>query len=279
MATAMITLSAFADEISHDLPASLEVLKSCGLSTMELRGFDQTNVMKLTDDQVGFAEKTLKREGFAVGSIASPIGKVQVSDAFEPQVGQMKRAVELAKRLGSKHIRVFSFYTPRGEDPKKSRKDVLKRMEELVGMAAKAKLTVVLENEEGLYGDTVERCQDIIKHLDSPFLKLAYDPCNLVIVGPKPFTESWKTASRYLGYMHVKDWTRDPKAMVPAGEGEAEWPPILAALKDLKWEGIVALEPHLSAAGQFAGFSGPDLFKKAHGALVALLKQAGLDYR
>ncbi len=275
----MITLSAFADEISPDLEAALAILKSCGLSTMELRGFSQTNVMKLTEEQVAFAEKTLKREGFAVGSIASPIGKVQVSDAFEPQVGQMKRAIELAKRLDSKYIRIFSFYTPRGEDPKKSRKDVMKRMEELVGMAVKAKLTVVLENEEGLYGDTIERCVDIIKHLDTPNLKLAFDPCNLVIIGPKPFADGWKLASKHLGYMHVKDWQRASKAMVTAGEGDAEWPLILPALKTLKWEGIVALEPHLSAAGQFAGFSGPELFKKAHGALAALLTQAGLEHR
>src|SRR5687767_13795223 len=204
IAPAMITLSAFADEISPDLDAALAVLKACGLSTMELRGFSQTNVMKLTEEQVAFAEKTLKREGFAVGSIASPIGKVQISDAFEPQVGQMKRAIELAKRLDSKYIRIFSFYTPRGEDPKKSRKDVMKRMEELVGMAVKAKVTVVLENEEGLYGDTIERCADIIKHLDTPFLKLAFDPCNLVIIGPKPFADGWKLASKHLGYMHVK---------------------------------------------------------------------------
>ncbi len=103
----MLTLSAFADEISPNLEEALAALKAAGLSTMELRGFDKTNVMKLSDAQVAFAQKVLKREGFAVGSIATPIGKADVTDAFEVQTGQMKRAVELAKAFNSKFIRIF----------------------------------------------------------------------------------------------------------------------------------------------------------------------------
>jgi len=275
----MLTLSAFADEISPNLEEALAVLKAAGLSTMELRGFDKTNVMKLTDAQVAFAGKVLKREGFAVGCIATPIGKADVTDAFEVQSGQMKRAVELAKTFNAKFIRIFSFYLPKGEEHRKWKKEVIDRMGKLVKIAEKTGITVVLENEEGLYGDTADRCHEIIEALKVPHLKLAYDPCNLVIVGPRPFAEGWKVAKKHLGYFHVKDWRRADKVMVPAGEGDAEWPALMGALKDLKWEGIVALEPHLSSAGQFAGFSGPDLFKKAHGALVGLLTQAGLTFR
>lgn len=275
----MITLSAFADEISKNLPESLAVLKACGLSCMELRGFDDTNVMKLSDAQVAFAKTELASAGFTVGSIATPIGKVQISDAFEPQEAQMRRAVELAHTLGSKHIRVFSFYLPKGEEPARHRSAVLDRMGKLVALAAGKGLTVVLENEEGLYGDTIERCADIIEALRAPHLKLAFDPCNLVIIGPKPFSDSYPLALKHLGYMHVKDWVRARKEMVPAGQGDAEWAQIVPALKRDGFSGIVALEPHLSNAGQFSGFSGPDMFRKAHEALVGLLKQAGTEYR
>ncbi len=275
----MVTLSAFADEISKDLPASLAILKAKGVACMELRGFNDTNVMKLSDAQVAFAKAELAKAGFAVGSIATPIGKVGIGDPFEPQEAQMRRAVELCGTLGSRHIRVFSFYLPKGDDPARHRAAVLDRMGKLVALAAGRGITVVLENEEGLYGDTIERCADIMDTLKAPHLKLAFDPCNLVIIGPKPFTDSYALALRHLGYMHVKDWVRATKHMVPAGEGDAEWAKILPALKRDGFDGIVALEPHLSAAGQFAGFSGPDLFGKAHEALVGLLKQAGIEYR
>lgn len=275
----MITLSMFADEISPDLEESLRVMKSAGLSSFELRGFNQTNVMKLTDQQVAFAASAAKKEGFTVAAIASPIGKAEITDAFEAQAGQMKRAVELAKKLRAGAIRLFSFYMPKGDDPRKWRREVLARMDKLVRMAEGSGVTVVLENEEGLYGDSIERCADIIEGVKSPQLRLCFDPGNLTVIGGKPFTDGWKLAGKHLGYVHVKDWKRATKTMVPAGQGDAEWPEVIGAIKAAGWEGVVALEPHLSSAGQFSGFTGPDLFKKAHEALTGLLGQAGVEFR
>ena len=275
----MITISAFADEISPNLEEALRILKECGISTIELRGVDGVNVMKFPDEQVKRMRETLKREGFSVGAIATPIGKVQTTDAFEPQAGQMKRSIELARTFGSKNIRIFSFYLPAGSVHKQWKKEVVDRMGKLVSQAEGTGLTVTLENEEGLYGDTVEHCAEIIDALKAPHLKLAYDPCNLVIVGPRPYTDSFSHARKHLGYLHVKDWARERREMVPAGQGDAEWRPILKSLKDMKYEGIVALEPHLAAAGQFAGFSGPDLFRKAYQALAGLLKETGLEFK
>ena len=275
----MVTLSAFADEISKNLPESLQILKSCGMSCMELRGFDDTNVMKLTDAQVAYAKAELGKAGFSVGCIATPIGKIQVTDPFEPQLVLMRRAIELAGVLGSKHIRVFAYYIPKGDDPAKWRAEVLNRMGQLVALATGTGLTVVLENEEGLYSDTIVRCADVIGALKVPHLKLAFDPSNLVTIGPKPFSEAWPLAKPLLGYVHVKDWIVARKVMVPAGQGDAEWPQLLPAIKAAGYSGHIALEPHLSDAGQFSGFSGPDMFRKAHEALTGLLKQAGIEYR
>lgn len=273
----MPTLSAFADEISPNLEEALKVLKDCGLTCMDLRGIDEVNVLKLSDDQVNTARETLKRSGFTVGSIATPIGKVETTDAFEPQAGQMKRALELAKTLGSKFIRIFSFYLPKGAEPKSCRKEVVDRVGKLVQQAQGTGITVLLENEEGLYGDTIERCAEVIRAVKAPHLKLAYDPCNLVVIGHKPYTDSFSLAKKHLGYLHVKDWVRERKEMVPAGQGDAEWKPIIQALKDMNYDGIISLEPHLSKAGQFSGFSGPDRFHKAHEALTGLMREAALS--
>jgi len=276
----MITLSAFADEISPDLSEAIGVLKEKGLGTLDLRGMAGVNVMKFTPEHAKAAKAVLKREGMAVGSIATPIGKVDITDAFEPQVGQMMKAVELAQAFGSRFIRVFSFYMPKGgEPPKKWRKDVLDRMGKLMDLVKVKDVTVVLENEEGLYGDTIERCVDVITSLKDPRLKLAWDPCNEIILGERPYSDTYATARKHLSYVHVKDWNRDRKEMVPAGQGSAEWDKTMGALKGDGWAGIMALEPHLSAAGKFSGFTGPALFGEAHAALTGLLKQAGIEYR
>ena len=42
------------------------------------------------------------------------------------------------------------------------------------------------------------------------------------------------------------------------------------------YRGFLSLEPHLAAAGQFSGFSGPDLFKTAADALKQLCRDNGI---
>lgn len=272
----MPVLSAFADEISPDLGEEVRVLKECGIKCLDLRGFDGVNVMKLSDEQVKRAADSFKREGVSAVCIATPIGKVQVDDAFEPQMGQMKRALDLARTLGSKYIRLFSFYIPKGDDPKNWHKQVVERVGKLAKQAEGSGVTVVLENEEGLYGDTIERCAEVISAVKAPHLKLAFDPCNLVIVGPKPFPDSFFLVKKHLGYVHVKDWRAKTDEIVPAGEGDAQWREIAAGLKGMGYEGVMSLEPHLAMAGQFSGFSGADRFRKAHAAVVAIMNEAGL---
>jgi hypothetical protein len=44
------------------------------------------------------------------------------------------------------------------------------------------------------------------------------------------------------------------------------------------YEGFFSLEPHLAIAGQYQGFSGPDLFHHALQALQQLLKSMDWKY-
>ena len=63
---------------------------------------------------------------------------------------------------------------------------------------------------------------------------------------------------------------------MPAGEGDGQLPAVLSAFaeKDM----FLTLEPHLAVAGQMRGFTGPQLFERAHAALTGLLDAAGLTY-
>ncbi len=66
----------------------------------------------------------------------------------------------------------------------------------------------------------------------------------------------------WLRYVHVKDALADGK-VVAAGEGVARWPELLRRLRADGYDGFFSLEPHLVAMGQYGGFSGPDLFRRA----------------
>jgi sugar phosphate isomerase/epimerase len=65
---------------------------------------------------------------------------------------------------------------------------------------------------------------------------------------------------------------------VAAGEGAASWPDLLARMRADGYDGYFSLEPHLEAAGRFAGFSGPDRFRQASQAFQGLLRAIGWEY-
>jgi hypothetical protein len=53
----------------------------------------------------------------------------------------------------------------------------------------------------------------------------------------------------------------------------------LAAPREDGYDAFSSMEPHLTAAGPFGGFSGPDLFTAATEAFTALLNVQGVRFR
>jgi 3-dehydroshikimate dehydratase len=78
-------------------------------------------------------------------------------------------------------------------------------------------------------------------------------------------------------YIHVKDALTDG-TVVAAGEGVARWLETLQQLHAEFYDGFFSLEPHLALAGQFQGFSGPELFHKASQSFQQLLRSIDWKY-
>src|SRR5437773_7082926 len=110
----MFTLSAFADEIDPDPQQQLDVLKSCGVRHIEFRSIFKTNVLDLTDLQIGEFKSLLDKHGFTLSAIGSPIGKIKINEPFPPHLKRFQRAIELCKVFGTPNIRMFSYYLPEG---------------------------------------------------------------------------------------------------------------------------------------------------------------------
>jgi sugar phosphate isomerase/epimerase len=137
-------------------------------------------------------------------------------------------------------------------------------------------VTLVHENEKEIYGDTAERCRDLVATIDSPALRMAFDPANFVQVGVRPMAEAWPLLAGYTTHIHVKDALLASGEVRPAGEGDGAIPELLDALVERNYHGFLTLEPHLKVAGPLGGFSGEAGMRLAIGALRGLLAaQAG----
>jgi sugar phosphate isomerase/epimerase len=270
----MVTISAFADEISPDPDEQIAALSSEGIKHLELRGAWNTNVLDLDDAQLAGIKFKLDQAGIAVSAIGSPIGKVAIDASFDDHVHRFERAIIRARFFGAAYIRVFSFYPPAGAAPagdwSAERDTVLHHLRELTARARAADVILLHENEKDIYGDTIARCVDVLQTIDDPYFAAAFDPANFIQCGQRPYPDAYDALQPWLRYVHVKDATQDG-VVVAAGEGVADWPAILARLRDEGYAGFLSLEPHLAAAGQFSGFSGPERFSHAARALKGLL--------
>jgi len=274
----MFTLGAFADEISPDLTKQLDVLESEGIRYLELRGVWGKGVLQLDDGEIALIKEELNARRMGVSAIGSPIGKIRLDEPFEPHLEKFKRAVELAEFFGCEYIRLFSFYPPLGEKAADHRDEVFERMWALDEAAKGHDVKLAHENERAIYGDIPERCHDLLTALPRERWVAVFDPANFVIEGVRPFDDAYPLLEEFIAYCHIKDATFDPPEIKPAGEGDGQVPEVLSALNQKGVSCFLTLEPHLAMAGQFRGFTGPELFRKASDALKKVLTEIGAEW-
>ncbi len=221
----------------------------------------------------------LAEREMAVSAIASPIGKVLITEDPAGERERLDRAIAAAHRLECRYIRLFSFYRPPDASPEGIRDEVLGRMREWATTAERAHVVLVHENEKEIYGDTPDRVRDLVESVGSPALRVAWDNANFVQVGVKPFTDGYAMLRPYLEYLQVKDAIAETGEVVPAGHGDGELRATLTALRDDGYAGFASLEPHLALQTATGGFSGPAAFGRAARAFAALTNEIGVEIR
>lgn len=167
---------------------------------------------------------------------------------------------------------------PDGDDSAWYSDTILERLRQICQEAEGSGITLLHENEKHIYGDTPARCLDLLTAINSPALRMAWDPANFVQCGVRPHTEGYNALRPFIDYVHVKDARLDDGQVVPAGQGDGEVRQTVRALRDSGFDGFFSLEPHLAQAGTFSGFSRPDLFKLAVQSFKKMLDEENIPW-
>ena len=104
----MFTYSAFADEISPSLDIQIKELKKYNICHIEARGINGKNISQYTPEEAKEIKKILDGSNFKISALGSPIGKINITDDFAPELEKFKY-LETARTL-KQNIRMFSFY-------------------------------------------------------------------------------------------------------------------------------------------------------------------------
>jgi sugar phosphate isomerase/epimerase len=245
----------------------MDVLEKHGVKYIELRNINGVNISDWKPKEFAEIIKLMESRGFGVSSLGSPIGKIGIEDAFEGHLDKFKNTLELAAVAKTKYIRMFSFYLDQTKCAQ-YRDAVLERWNAFVDAAKGYNVTLLHENEHGIYGESAENCLDLITALNTDKVKAVFDPANFTMDGHDTI-KAFELLRDYSVYFHIKDAKIAEHRVVPSGEGDGNLKYLIDSLKARGYKGFLSLEPHLATGDISVG--GAELFAIAANALKKLI--------
>ncbi len=254
-------LTAITDEISMDFEHALDVMSEYGCTDAELRSLWDANIADLSSDQIEEARRILERKRFEVCCLASPLYKCEIGStsggatgrthqaaarAADQQLDLLRHLTSVARKLHTRHIRIFSFWK-RGDLTPAIEEAIAHGIADGVKFAEDNGIELWMENEHACYLGTGAETARFLARINSPALRAVWDPGNAFMAGEKPFPDGYEAIRNYVAHVHVKDaelLASGKKRFVVVGEGEIDYAGQFKALRSDSYTGSISLETH-----------------------------------
>ncbi|MGW4817510.1 sugar phosphate isomerase/epimerase family protein [Streptomyces sp. NPDC004227] len=161
------------------------------------------------------------------------------------------RAVRVAADLGAHAVHCFSGITPPGTDRDTAWKRLAESLGPVLETATAAGVPLAVEPEPGHLLATLADFHHLRRTLGDPEnLGLTLDIGHCQCLEPLPPAECVRAAAPWLRHVQIEDMRRGVHEHLPFGDGEIDFPPVLAALAATGYQGLTVVElPRHSHAG------------------------------
>ncbi|GAA2434284.1 sugar phosphate isomerase/epimerase family protein [Streptomyces macrosporus] len=172
-------------------------------------------------------------------------------DARGARVGLLLTAVRIAADLGATAVHCFSGRTPPDTDPETAWKRLADAIAPVLEAADSAGVPLAIEPEPGHLLADLAGFHRLRTDLGDPDgLGLTLDIGHCQCLEPDPPADCVRAAAPWLRHVQIEDMRRGVHEHLPFGEGEIDFPPVLAALHEVGYDGLVGVElPRDSHAG------------------------------
>jgi inosose dehydratase len=153
---------------------------------------------------------------------------------------------------------------------------LFERMGELVRYGEQRGVIIAAEPERTSMFRTIEQCLELLRTIDSPFLKLNFDISHFNIQGI-PYTESVAALAPYTVHTHVKDERGvlpNYEFLIP-GEGEFDYVGYLHAMRAAGYEGYITAEISDMVWKRRPGYDALAVAEQTYVTLARAFEQAG----
>ncbi|MFJ5837937.1 sugar phosphate isomerase/epimerase family protein [Streptomyces shenzhenensis] len=193
-------------------------------------------------------------------------------EARARRVDLLIRAVRVAADLGAHAVHCFSGITPAGTDEDTAWQRLADSLAPVLDAAAGAGVPLAVEPEPGQLLATLADFHRLRRTLGDPEpLGLTLDIGHCQCLEPLPPADCVRAAAPWLRHVQIEDMRRGVHEHLPFGDGEIDFPPVLAALAATGYRGltVVELPRHSHAGPQQAARSLPFLRAAATAASVS----------
>jgi sugar phosphate isomerase/epimerase len=240
----------------HSLPAAIELLADTGyrsvaitLDHATLNPFDPHLDRELQQTTMLLANHGL-RSVIETGArfLLDPRRKHEPTLVSAPANGQplriefLCRAIDVAAALGSDCVSLWSGIVHDGAARDVAMQRLCDGLSAVLEYAERAGVTVGFEPEPGMLIDTMAAYAELVARIDSPRLKLTLDVGHLHCQGETPIANVIRQWANGLVNVHIEDMRRGVHEHLMFGEGEMDFPPIIAALAEIGYDGGVHVE-------------------------------------
>jgi L-ribulose-5-phosphate 3-epimerase len=167
------------------------------------------------------------------------------------RVDLLRRAVQIGADLGAEAVSFWSGIRPPEIAVEDAWRNLAEGVATVLDEAATRDVTLGFEPEPGMLVEDVSGFERLREVMGSPErLGLTLDIGHCRCLEPDPVPDCVRRAGPYLVNVQIEDMRRGVHEHLEFGEGEIDFPPVLAALDEVGYRGLVGVElPRHSHAG------------------------------
>ncbi|MGD9634845.1 MAG: sugar phosphate isomerase/epimerase family protein [Pirellulales bacterium] len=171
---------------------------------------------------------------------ADPAGRAR-------RVEFLSRAIDAAAALGSNCVSCWSGVVRDGAGDREPMDRLVVGLLEVMEHAAAKSVPLAFEPEPGMLIDTMDRFADLIEAIhqqggNAEGLQLTLDVGHLHCQGELPIADKLHQWADQLVHVHIEDMRRGTHEHLMIGEGEIDFPPVIQALEEIQFSGIIGVE-------------------------------------
>lgn len=235
--------------LQTDVSGVVETMKKIGLKHVHLavrpaledKGSDYLAAVRKQNWIISSTMIDFPQEDYSTLESIKITGGIAPDKDWERNRKLFMGAAEVTAKLGVKNLSMHAGFID--ESNAAHARKFYERIKWLADAAGEKGVTLLLETGQ----ETAQQLRHLLEELNHPAVTVNFDPANMILYDKGNPIEAVKTLAKWVRHIHIKDaiGTKQPGTWgieVPWGDGEVGSERFLKMLKDIKFEGVLAIE-------------------------------------